>query len=40
MHEPVLSNEVIALLRIRPGGLYVDATLGPGGHAERIAALG
>lgn len=40
MHEPVLSNEVIALLRIRPGGLYVDATLGLGGHAERIAALG
>lgn len=40
MHQPVLLNEVIALLRPRPGGLYVDGTLGLGGHAEAVAKTG
>ena len=40
MHEPVLCREVIDLLRPRPGGVYVDATLGLGGHAEQIVSLG
>lgn len=40
MHQPVLCQEVIDLLRPRPGGVYVDATLGLGGHAERIVAAG
>jgi 16S rRNA (cytosine1402-N4)-methyltransferase len=40
VHEPVLLHEVIALLRVRPGGLYVDGTLGLGGHAEAIAKAG
>jgi 16S rRNA (cytosine1402-N4)-methyltransferase len=31
---------VIGLLRPRPGGVYVDATLGLGGHAERIVEKG
>ncbi len=31
---------MIDLLRPRPGGVYVDATLGLGGHAERIAEAG
>jgi 16S rRNA (cytosine1402-N4)-methyltransferase len=31
---------VIELLRPRPGGLYVDATLGLGGHAEQILLRG
>lgn len=40
MHRPVLCREVIDLLRVRPGGLYVDGTLGLGGHAEEIVRLG
>ncbi len=40
MHQPVLCQEVIDLLRPRPGGVTVDATLGLGGHAERILKCG
>ncbi len=40
MHRPVLSREVIGLLRPRPGGVYVDGTLGLGGHAEQIVKSG
>ena len=35
-HIPVLAAEIVELLRCRPGRTYVDATLGPGGHAEAI----
>ncbi len=38
MHEPVLLGEVVDLLHIRPEGLYVDGTLGLGGHAEAIVS--
>jgi 16S rRNA (cytosine1402-N4)-methyltransferase len=34
----VLLNEVLEWLRIRPDGIYVDATLGAAGHSEAIAA--
>lgn len=37
MHEPVLLEEVLESLQIKPGGRYVDGTLGQGGHAEAIA---
>jgi 16S rRNA (cytosine1402-N4)-methyltransferase len=36
VHVPVLQDEVVALLRPRPAGRYLDATLGLGGHAEAI----
>lgn len=35
-HVPVLREEVLALLQPRPGGHYLDATVGLGGHAEAI----
>ena len=40
-HVPVLYQEVIEHLQIRPDGIYVDGTLGGGGHAEAVVrALG
>jgi 16S rRNA (cytosine(1402)-N(4))-methyltransferase len=35
-HIPVMRTEVLHLLRCKPGGIYVDATLGLGGHAQAI----
>jgi 16S rRNA (cytosine1402-N4)-methyltransferase len=35
-HEPVLMAEVMELLDVKPGGTYVDGTLGLGGHAGEI----
>ncbi|HEV8254999.1 MAG TPA: 16S rRNA (cytosine(1402)-N(4))-methyltransferase RsmH [Vicinamibacteria bacterium] len=35
-HEPVLLHEAMDLLAVKPGGLWVDGTLGPGGHAAEI----
>ncbi|MEQ9621680.1 16S rRNA (cytosine(1402)-N(4))-methyltransferase RsmH [Coleofasciculus chthonoplastes] len=35
-HRSVLSQELIAGLTIRPGGHYLDATVGGGGHSELI----
>ncbi len=36
LHEPVMAAEVVRLLRPRPGGLYIDATLGTAGHARAL----
>ncbi len=38
MHVPVLLREVTTLLRPERGGVFVDATLGIGGHAEALLA--
>ena len=35
-HKSVLLNETISNLKIREGGVYVDGTLGGGGHALEI----
>lgn len=35
-HVPVLFNETIENLNIRPNGIYVDGTLGGGGHSRGI----
>jgi 16S rRNA (cytosine1402-N4)-methyltransferase len=35
-HLPVLLNEVLDNLVIKPNGIYVDATFGRGGHSEAI----
>jgi 16S rRNA (cytosine1402-N4)-methyltransferase len=38
LHVPVLSRELIEGLNIRPGGHYLDATVGGGGHTQLILA--
>lgn len=35
-HRPVLLKQAIDLLRVVPGGCYIDATVGGGGHAREI----
>ena len=35
-HDPVMVAEVLDGLDVRPGGRYIDATVGLGGHAEAI----
>lgn len=37
-HTSVLLNETIENLKIKPDGIYVDGTLGGGGHAEQICS--
>ena len=37
-HIPVLLNEVIEGLNIKPSGIYLDLTVGRGGHSSEILA--
>ena len=39
-HEPVLLDEVIRLLRPNPDSVYLDCTVGGGGHAEAVLRSG
>ncbi len=36
-HYSVLLNETVSALCVKPDGIYVDLTLGGGGHSEKIA---
>lgn len=36
MHVPVLVREALEFLNVRSDGIYIDATLGAGGHAAEI----
>jgi len=40
MHVPVMPKEVLQALSVQPGGRYIDATLGGGGHAREILKKG
>ena len=35
-HKPVMLQEVLSGLNINPDGIYIDCTLGGGGHSEKI----
>ena len=35
-HESVMTAEVIDFLNVRPGGHYIDCTVGAGGHSAAI----
>ena len=37
VHQPIMLAETIEFLNIKPDGVYVDGTLGGGGHSFHIA---
>lgn len=40
LHEPVMTREVLAFLRAEKGGVFVDCTVGMGGHALALLEAG
>ena len=36
-HCPVMVEEVVSALKITPGGVYMDCTVGEGGHSLAIS---
>ena len=36
VHTPVLKEEAVSYLLTDPSGIYLDCTLGAGGHAEAL----
>ena len=39
-HQPVLLKEALEYLQVKPGAIYLDATLGDGGHTQAILEKG
>jgi len=39
-HTPVMAEEIVALLRPAPGMIFLDGTVGGGGHAEKLLQYG
>ncbi len=39
IHIPVLLEETLKMLNVKKDGVYVDATIGLGGHAEKILSM-
>ena len=39
-HIAVMAQELVELLQVRPGGRYIDCTVGAGGHAAAILEAG
>ncbi|RPI57646.1 MAG: 16S rRNA (cytosine(1402)-N(4))-methyltransferase RsmH [Acidobacteria bacterium] len=40
LHEPVMTREVLAFLRPENGGVFVDCTVGMGGHTRALVEAG
>ncbi|MEJ2056441.1 MAG: 16S rRNA (cytosine(1402)-N(4))-methyltransferase RsmH [Desulfofustis sp.] len=38
VHQPVLLEEAVGMLQVRPGGTYMDGTFGLGGHTKEMLA--
>ena len=36
MHIPIMVNEILEVLKIQPGEIGLDATLGYGGHSSKM----
>ena len=39
-HEPVMTSEVVTMLRAEGGGVFVDYTVGAGGHTRKLLQSG
>ena len=40
VHIPVMLEETVGMLAVKPGGRYIDGTLGRGGHTGKVVDLG
>ena len=38
VHKPIMLDECLKALELKPGGIYADGTVGGAGHSSHIAA--